>query len=133
MTPKKKAKPERLLTEVELELMNVIWNLGECTVREVQEALPKERDLAYTSVATMMKILEQKGILVSQPSERAHVYKPLVQRADYESAALRHVTRNVFQGNPASIVMRLLDESDLSKEELERVRALLDEKTHERT
>jgi len=72
MTPRKKTKPERMLTEVELELMNVIWNLGECTVREVQESLPKERDLAYTSVATMMKILEQKGILTSHAPRYTH-------------------------------------------------------------
>jgi predicted transcriptional regulator len=128
MPPKKK---DKILTEVELELMNVIWQLGtkECTVREVQEALPAKRDLAYTTVATMMKILEQKGILSSRTSdERAHVYRPLTSRAEYEAAALRHVTQSVFQGNPASIVMRLLDESELSPEELDQVRALLDEK-----
>jgi predicted transcriptional regulator len=125
MPPKKK---DRILTEVELELMNVIWELGECTVRDVQQALPAKRDLAYTTVATMMKILEQKEILSSRASDRAHVYRPRVSRADYEAAALRHVTKSVFQGNPASIVMRLLDESELSREELDQVRALLDEK-----
>ena len=53
-------KPEKLLTDVELELMNLIWERGTCTVKDAQSALPKERDLAYTSVATIMKILEQK-------------------------------------------------------------------------
>src|SRR5262245_60724007 len=117
MTPKKKTSvPDRILTDVELELMNVIWNLGECTVRDVQAALPKERALAYTSVATMMKILEQKHALSSRRSERAHVYKARLSRVEYEATTLRHVTRNVFQGNPASVVMRLLDETDLSRE-----------------
>src|SRR3954463_5250813 len=119
MTPMKPAKkPERILTEVELELMNVIWELGECTVRDVLDALPEGRELAYTSVATMMKILEQKDFLISARSDRAHTYRPRLSRADYEATALRDVTRTVFRGNPTSVVMRLLDESRLSSEEL---------------
>jgi predicted transcriptional regulator len=127
MTLKKKTS-ERILTEVELELMNVIWGLDECTVREVQEALPKGRDLAYTSVATIMKILEGKRVLASRRSDKAHVYRPLLSRADYESTTLRHVTENVFGGNPASVVMRLLDETELSRDELQSIRKLLNER-----
>jgi predicted transcriptional regulator len=115
----------KLLTEVELELMNVIWEIGPCTVKDVQTALPEGRDLAYTSVATMMKILEQKGALTSQKQERAHLYSPCVSRGDYEKMSLRHLTKNVFRGSPASIVMRLLDDSSLNKKELEAIRALL--------
>ena len=125
MPEKKKDRP---LTEVELELMNVIWELGECTVKDVQAALPPTRDLAYTSVATIMKILEQKGVLRSARGERAHSYRPLLARADYEAASLRHLTDRVFRGDPGSMVRRLLDESELSAEELRKIRTLLNER-----
>ncbi|MGZ3658354.1 MAG: BlaI/MecI/CopY family transcriptional regulator [Bdellovibrionota bacterium] len=125
---KKKHSLEKPLTEVELELMRMVWQLGECTVKEVQTALAQERELAYTSVATIMKILEQKGALESQKTDRAHLYRPRVSRADYEAASLRHLADHVFQGNPSSMVMRLLDESKLSQIELESIRRLLEEK-----
>src|SRR5687767_2249909 len=122
MPPKK----VKLLTEVELELMNLIWDKGTCTVREVQESLPKKRALAYTSVATMMKILEQKGVLKIRKDAWPHSYEPIVTRADYEARSLRHLQENVFKGSPSSLVMRLLDENELSRDELEALRKLLD-------
>src|SRR5262245_12278860 len=118
MTKKRKTQLEKPLTEVELELMNAVWELGECTVKDVQKALSQKRELAYTSVATVMKILEEKGALESEKGERVIVYKPLLTREEYGAASLRHLASNVFQGSPSSMVMRLLDESSLSREEL---------------
>ena len=128
MVQKKSSKVGKPLTEVELELMNIIWKLGECTIKDVQTALPKERDLAYTSVATIMKILEEKKVLSSRKKERAHTYSALVTREEYEGTALRHVTEHLFQGDPKSMVMRLLDESDLSQKELESIRSFLNQR-----
>ena len=128
MMSRKKQKIEKLLTEVELELMTIIWELGECTVKDVQGALPASRDLAYTSVATIMKILEQKHVLASHKAERAHTYAPLVTRAEYEAASLKHLANNLFKGDPTSMVMRMLDESDLSDKELSAIRTMLDER-----
>lgn len=128
MAQRKRIKIEKLLTEVELEIMNVIWGLGECTVKGVQDALPKERDLAYTSVATMMKILEQKGALKSAKQDRAHTYLPLISRAEYEALSLQHLKTNVFGGDPASMVMRLLSETDISQKEMETIRSLIEER-----
>jgi predicted transcriptional regulator len=124
---------EKLLTDVELELMQVVWSLcdqlgGECTVKDVQLALPKERDLAYTSVATMLKILEQKGFLRSHKQDRAIGYSAEISRDEYEGASLRHMAENVFQGNPGSMVMKLLNETELTKDELQNIRALLNER-----
>ena len=125
---KKRSKLEKLFTEVELELMNVIWGTKECTVKDVQEALPKGRDLAYTSVATIMKILEQKGALASEKKDKAHTYKALITRPEYETLSLSHLKTNVFGGDPTSMVMRLLNESNISQKEMETIRTLINER-----
>src|ERR1035437_5470809 len=111
MTSRKKEKLEKPLTEVELQLMSAIWSLGDCTVKEVQEEITKTRELAYTSIATIMKILEQKGVLKSAKTDKAHLYSPLISKAEYESTSLRHLAKNLFQGDPTSMVMRLLSDS----------------------
>lgn len=128
MTPRRKSSDDKPLTEVELELMNVIWELGECTVKDVQTRLSKGRELAYTSVATIMKILEQKGILTSRKDDRAHTYRPLVLREEYEAVTLRHMANHLFHGDPTSMVMRLLDDADLTEAELKAIRKTLDER-----
>jgi len=124
----KKTSGSKLLTDVELELMNIIWSLGEATIKAVQDRLPKERSLAYTTVATMMKILEQKKIIRSQKNDRIHTFVPLLDKEEYESRTLSHVREKLFEGNPSFMVTRLLDDSDLSREELKSLRALLDER-----
>ena len=118
----------RMLTEVELELMQAVWGLGEPTVKDVVDALPKERDLAYTTVATVMKILEKKGFLTSRRGDRAHTYLPKITKADYETNSLNHMVSNLFEGEPSSLVMRLLDNSDLSQDELKSIRKILNER-----
>jgi predicted transcriptional regulator len=128
MTARKKSKLEKPLTEVELQMMNAVWDLQECTVKDVQTALSSERDLAYTSVATVMKILKQKGALASTKSDKAHAYKPLVSRSDYEKASLDYIATNVFKGNPTSMVMRLLSDAKLSSSELEAIKKVLEER-----
>ena len=125
---RKKETLEKPLTEVELELMNVIWDLGDCTVKDVQTRLANDRELAYTSVATIMKILEQKGALSSRKEDRAHTYRPLISRTDYEATSLRHLEANVFRGDPTSMVMRLLNDGRISHDELQTIRKILDER-----
>lgn len=128
MTRKKISNSTRLLTEVELELMRIIWSKGEVTVKDVLDALPKSRDLAYTSVATIMKILEKKEVLASRKHDRAHVYYPKLAKSEYESKSLNHIVKNLFEGTPSSLVMKLLSESDLTPQELKSIRALLNER-----
>lgn len=125
---KKKTQLEKPLTEVELEVMNAVWDLGETTVKDVQAKLPKGRDLAYTSVATMMKILEQKGVLGSRKGEKAHVYSPKISRDEYEALTLRHLATHLFRGDPTSMVARLVSDTNLSKDELKEIRRILDER-----
>jgi predicted transcriptional regulator len=122
----KKIKLEKPLTEAELQLMNCIWSLGSCTVKEVQTEVSKEKDLAYTSVATIMKILEGKGILKSTKSDKAHIYTSLISKEDYEKQSLDYLAENLFQGDSSVMVMRLLDSSNLSTQELKAIREVLD-------
>ncbi len=123
-----KKKNDRLLTEVELELMSVIWQTDQCTIRGIVDQLPADRKLAYTSVATMMRILEEKGFLASEGGEKTHTFRPLVAREDYEKTTLNHVAEKLFAGNSSAMVMKLLDETDLSKEELRAIKKTLEEK-----
>ena len=109
---------ERLLTEVELELMTAIWTLGKATVKEVVSALPETRQLAYTTVATVMKILEQKEFLKCQKDSYAHVFYPTISKSDYEGTCIDHMVTRVFDGEPVALVQRLLNAKKLSKEDL---------------
>ena len=121
-------KPNKQLTDLELEIMQLIWSLGECTIREVYESLPKNKDLAYTTVATMVKILEQKGAVKSQKADRTLKVKPILTRDQYEVASVKHLNKSVFRGNTGSMATRLLSTSDLSIDELKSLRKLLDER-----
>lgn len=108
---------ERLLTDVELELMTVIWAMGKATVKDVVAALAESRELAYTTVATVMKILEQKKFLKCQKDSYAHVFYPIVSKSDYEGTCLDHMVSHVFDGEPVTLVQRLLNDKRLSKED----------------
>src|SRR4051812_8196031 len=108
MSQTKKQKLEKPLTEVELQVMNAVWVLGACTVKDVQLEISKSRELAYTSIATMMKILEQKKAVKSTKTDKAHIYTALISKEDYETSSLRHLTENLFEGDPTSMVMRLI-------------------------
>jgi len=118
----------RLLTDVELELMTILWRLGEATVRDVMAEMPSERALAYTSVSTVIRILEQKGFVRSRPAGRTHVYGPRLSKTDYESRNLRHLVTGLFEGKPTTLVRRLVDATPLSRAELSELRELLEER-----
>jgi predicted transcriptional regulator len=118
-------RPEKLLTEVELELMTILWQLGGGTVSDVLEHLPPGRSLAYTSVSTILRILEQKGVLTVEKVGRGHRYVPDVGRDDYQTFALRDVVGRVFGGRPLELVRRLVDAEGLGRDELAELSALV--------
>src|SRR3954470_10343370 len=122
------ATPDRTLTEVELELMTILWRLGEGTVNDVIAGLPPDRPLAYTSVSTVLRILEKKGVLGSRKQGRGHVYLPLVSKAQYESFSVRDLIARVFDGTPGALVRCLVDSKALSPEDLAALRRVLDRK-----
>src|SRR5262245_55962732 len=109
--------------------MDVIWEKGAATVSEVAEALPKELDLAYNTVLTTMRILEEKGFLRhSKPKEgRAFVYQAVVGREEASRHAVRYVVSRFFRNSPELLVLNLLHDEDLSERELKRIRQLITE------
>ncbi len=114
-----------LLTETELEMMTALWRLGEGGVRDVLDALPRSRKLAYTSVSTMLRILEQKGYLKTRKEGRGHIYIPRVAKAEYEARSLNHLVAHVFEGERVGVIRQLLGSDKLSAEELAEIRKLL--------
>jgi predicted transcriptional regulator len=120
------AQPSRKeLTAVELEMMNVIWRIGPCSVAQVQEHLQPQRELAYTSVSTIVRILEQKGYVTSAKEGRGHRYEAAVMKEAYQAMSLKRLVSNVFDGAPSMLVQRLLDSKALTPEELEQIKSLL--------
>ncbi len=117
--------PSRLLTEAELELMHVLWQRGPSTVREVMAALPDSR--AYTTISTILRILDDKGFAASEKVGRAFRYTASVDREAYQARNVRHVVDAVFKGDPVALVRRLVDAEDLDADELSALRALVEE------
>jgi predicted transcriptional regulator len=116
----------RLLTEVELELMTILWRINEGSVGQVIAELPKGRALAYTSVSTILRILEQKKIVDTRKEGRGHIYIPLMSKADYEGKTVRHVVDHIFDGAPITLIKRLLDTVSINDEELEEIKELVE-------
>jgi predicted transcriptional regulator len=128
MTAEGHAERPKLLTDVELELMSILWRLGEGTVNEVRDELPPERSLAYTSVSTVLRILEKKGLVRSRKVGRGHTYTPTLDKGRYERRALDHVIGTVFDGTPVTLVRRLVESEALSPAEMDEIRSLLRER-----
>lgn len=125
----KKSRPiDKPLTATELEMMNVLWRLAPCSVHQVMEALRPERQLAYTSVSTIVRILEQKGYARSRKEGRGHLYEPTIPKEAYQVASLQHLVSNVFDGTPTLLVQRLVDSEQLDAEELDKIRRALRKK-----
>ncbi|HWQ32402.1 MAG TPA: BlaI/MecI/CopY family transcriptional regulator [Blastocatellia bacterium] len=113
------------LTEVELELMEVLWEKGRATVSEIVAALPEER-LAYSSVLTMMRILEQKGYVEHEKESRAYVYRPLIDRRQAVQSVISYLLKRFFQGSPELLVVNLLEHEDVGRAEINRLRKLIE-------
>ena len=120
------AQKSKMLTDVELELMTILWRIGEGSVAHVMAELPEGRDLAYTSVSTILRILEQKKILKTRKEGRGHIYTPVLSKTDYEAKTVKHVMENVFEGAPISLIRTLLDTVNLGNDELEEIKKIIE-------
>jgi predicted transcriptional regulator len=111
----------RTLTEQELEIMKVVWELPAATVRDVYEALLRRRKIAYTTVMTMMNILEEKGYLKKRAGEKAHVYRPAQAKAKVIRSMVQEFLERVFNGSAEPLLVHLVKDRHLSPEELEKI------------
>lgn len=115
------------LTDHELELMRIVWERGEATVRDVYEHLLRRRKVAYTTVMTTMKTLEQKGYLRASQQTRAFLYRPAESKGKVIRSLVRHFIDRVFEGSAQPLLLHLLKERHISESDLAYIDRLLRE------
>jgi len=120
-------KPSKTLTDGELRIMEVLWKKKNASVRDVCDVLNEKEDVAYNTVQTMMRILEDKGYLQHHKEGRAFVYAPVVDRKSARSSALKHFMSSFFDGSPKALVQNLIEDENIDKMEIDRLRKLLDD------
>ena len=101
--------------------MKIVWELEKATVRDVYEALLKRRRIAYTTVMTMMKILERKGYLKKKQEDRAYLYRPAEPKESVIRGMVRDFVKRVFNGSPEPLLVHLVEDESLSAEELDEI------------
>src|SRR3954466_10434379 len=111
-----------VLTAQELEIMKIVWRSGATTVRDVYETLLEHRKIAYTTVMTMMNILEQKGYLKKQQQDRAYVYQPSQPQKQVIRSMVREFIDRVFNGSAEPLLVHLVEDQRLTENDLEEMR-----------
>lgn len=115
------------LTEADLRLMNVLWERGASTVGEVLEALSEQ--LAYSTVLTTLRILEQKGYVGHTKEGRAFLYQPIVDQDGARRKAVRHLVDHFFNKSPELLVLNVLKQEEFDDEDLKRLKSMIEEGT----
>ena len=115
-------------TDSEMEILQILWSKGSCTVREVNEALSadREEEVGYTTTLKLMQIMFEKGMVERDTSNRTHVYKALLNPEQTKQNVLKRFINNVFNGSASELVMHALNKKS-SKEEIEEIRKYLDQ------
>jgi predicted transcriptional regulator len=114
----------KILTRAELRVMDVLWKLERATVAEVVAALPPP-PLAYTTILTVLRTLEAKGVVGHTPDGRAHVYHPLVKRDAAATSAVTDLVRSFFANSKSALAVRLIEEQRPTRDELDSIKALI--------
>ena len=115
-----------ILTRQELQIMKVIWSLGTATVKDVCDSMSRTKAVAYTTILTLMGILEEKGALTHTRSGRAFLFRPILSRRQATRNQMRDVIARFFDGNPERLMGDVLENEALDPDQLESVRILLD-------
>jgi len=114
------------LGETEMEVLHHVWDLGEATVADVRERILEDRDVAYTTVMTVLKTLAEKGYLEYHKEGRSYVYAPAQAPNAVQHSLLQRLMEKVFRGSPSALVQTLVRREDLSDEERGEIKALID-------
>jgi predicted transcriptional regulator len=114
------------LGELQHAIMRVLWQRDEATVAEVHEALREERGLAPTTIATMLRKMEDKGVVDHRVEGRHFIYRPVISEDEVRTSMVGELLDRLFAGDPAALVSHLVNDHDLEDEEMDRLRALLE-------
>jgi predicted transcriptional regulator len=120
-------KPSPALTDAEARVMGVLWKAGTATVGEVVTALSRKRAVSYSTVQTILRILETKGYVAHDKIARAFRYRPLVDERQARLRALRHLAKGLFDGSPSLLVLNVLADDEIDPAELQRLKRLIEE------
>jgi predicted transcriptional regulator len=120
-------KRSNTLTEAELRIMRILWERGESLVSDLVDAMPESTPLAYTSVLTTVRILEQKGYVVHRQEGRAYVYSSCVAEREASRSEVRHMLHRFFGNSRERLLLTLLGDEDVSPEELQRLKTAIAE------
>lgn len=118
------------LTDLQLSLMRILWTRGEATVAEVRDEIA-DRDLATTTVATLLARLEKQGIVSRRRRDRQYVYRPRVTEGEVRTSMVAGLVGTLFEGDPAALVSHLVSEAEIEEADLEKLRAMLDREIEE--
>lgn len=124
--------PSRHPTELELEILKVLWQIEPSTVRQVRDALAPVRDLAYTTVMTMMSIMTTKGYLARSKLGRSYVYRSTYREEKASRNLLQDIIDRVFGGSTTAVLEHLLETSELDDADFKKIRALIARKSRQR-
>lgn len=114
-------------TEAELEILSYLWEMGEASVRQVHEKLSETKETGYTTTLKIMQIMHAKGMLTRDEQSRTHIYRPVVKQNDTQKSLIKNLMATAFGGSSKSLVMQALGQDNPSKEELDEIRAFLDQ------
>src|SRR5688572_4275527 len=114
------------LTDAEAQVMAVLWQQNTAAVSDVVAALKKARPVTYSTVQTILRILEKKGYVTHDKVARAFVYRPVVDKRQARSRALRHLVSRLFEGSPSLLVLNVLEDEGIEPAERDRLRALIE-------
>lgn len=114
-------------TEAELEILSYLWEMGEASVRQVHEKLSETKETGYTTTLKIMQIMYSKGMLTRDEQSRTHIYKPVAKKNDTQKSLIKNLMATAFGGSSKSLVMQALGQDNPSKEELDEIRAFLDQ------
>jgi len=117
----------RTLTELQVAILGILWERGEATTHEVHEELNTDRELAPTTVATLLTRLEKKGVLAHRKEGRQHVYRATVSQGDVRRSKIRELTETLFDGDRAALVSHLVGSNSVTADDLSRIRSLIDD------
>jgi len=106
--------------------LQIIWEKGQCTVRDVHEVLEKTKDAGYTTTLKLMQIMHDKGLVERDTSAKTHLYKALITREQAQNTALDKIISTVFKGSSSQLIMQVLSNKQSSKEELDMIKNYLE-------